>query len=369
VRISAQLIHAPTDRHLWSALYDRPLDDAIALQAEIATSVAKEVVAAVTAEESRRLARPGKIDPEAYDLYLRGRFFWAKRTDESLRRALDYFERAIAIEPDFALGYAAMAETYGPLGYVGFMDPREASPKMRAAAERALELEPDLVEGLTALGACAAFHEWNWAEGERYFLRALEVNPNYVVAYMWYGLWLENMGRQTENLRARERAAELDPLGVAAAGLAQALVLNGRAQAAIDLLERRLEIDGANPQFLENLGDAYAAANRYDAAIEAYRIGGDLGGLGYLYAITGRRDDALAVRAELERLGQARYVRPFDVARVEVGLGNNAAALDALEQGLTIRDPALSGIAVDARFAPLRAEPRFVALLEKIGLR
>jgi tetratricopeptide (TPR) repeat protein len=177
------------------------------------------------------------------------------------------------------------------------------------------------------------------------------------------------MGRQEENLRARERAAELDPLGVAAAGLGQALRLNGRNQAAIDLLERRLEVDPDNPQFLENLGESYAVAGRYDDAIDALTRAGDLGGLGYVYAIAGRRDAALAVRAELDRRGGQRYVRPFDVALVEIGLGNAAAALEALERGVAVRDPAVSGVAVDERFAPLRDEPRFVALREKIGLR
>ena len=129
-----------------------------------------------------------------------------------LERALDYFTRAIAIQPDFAHAHAAIAEVYAPLGTGGRIPPTEAARRMRAAASRALEIDPDLVEALTALGACAAFHEWNWDEGERYFLRALEVNPNYVVTHMWYGLWLEQQGRQPENLRERRRAFELDPL-------------------------------------------------------------------------------------------------------------------------------------------------------------
>jgi TolB-like protein/DNA-binding winged helix-turn-helix (wHTH) protein/tetratricopeptide (TPR) repeat protein len=369
VRISIQLIHAPGDRHLWAAEYSRPLDDVIALQSEIARNVVREVAATVTPEESQRLAQIDPVDPEAYDLYLRGRYFWGKRSEEALHRALDYFEHAIAIQPDFARAYAAIAETYGPLGSSGYMHPAEASPKMRAAAERALELDPDLVEGLTALGACASFHEWNWAEGERHFLRAIEVNPNYPTAHAWYGQWFQAQGRHAEDLREKQRAFELDPLSVFAAGLARALDYNGRTPEAIRLLERRLEVDPDNPQFLWNLADFYTASGRYDEAIDAARRAGELGRLGYIYAIAGHREEAVAVRAELERLAAVRYVAPQDFALVEIGLGNTSRALDALEQGFEIRDPEMSWIKVSPAFGPLSDEPRFIALLEKMGLR
>ena len=370
VRISIQLIHAPTDRHLWAAEYARPLDDVIALQSEIARTVAREVAATVTAEDTARLAHNDAIDPEAYDLYLRGRFFWAKRTEEALHRAVDYFERATALQPDFARAHAALAETYAPLGGSGFMPPAEAARKMRAAAERALEIDPDLVEGLTALGACAAFHEWRWAEGERHFLRALEVNPNYVVTHMWYGLWLERQGRQAENLRARERAVQLDPLGGAAvAGYGNALFMNGRIEDAISVLEKALEIDPGNPQLLSNLATVYASLGRYDEAIAKFARAGELGSLGYTYGIAGRAGEASAALEELERRAQQRYVAPYLFALVHVGLGNRSAALDALERGFELGDPTMGSIKVAPELAPLRDEPRFIALIEKMGLR
>ena len=292
VRISVQLIHAPTDRHLWAAEYARPLDDVIGLQSEIARTVAREVAATLTPEDTARLAHADAIEPEAYDLYLRGRFFWAKRTEEALHRAVDYFERAIAVQPDFARAHAALAETYAPLAGVGFIHPDEAARRMRAAAEHALEIDPDLVEGLTALGACAAFHEWNWAEGERHFLRALEVNPNYVVTHMWYGLWLERLDRQAENLRERERAVQLDPLsGAAVAGYGSALFLNGRLEDAISVLQKTLEIDPGNPQLLSNLAAIHASLGRYDEAIDEFERAGELGHLGYTYGFAGRTEE------------------------------------------------------------------------------
>jgi TolB-like protein/DNA-binding winged helix-turn-helix (wHTH) protein/tetratricopeptide (TPR) repeat protein len=370
VRVSVQLIHAPSDRHLWAAEYSRPLDDVIALQSEIAQAVVREVVATVTTEETARLAETHSVDADAYDLYLRGRFFWGKRTEEALHRALDYFERAIVLQPDFALAHAAIAETYGPLGGSGFTDPVDAARKMRAAAERALEIDPELVEGLTALGACAAFHEWQWAEGERHFRRALEINPNYALTHMWWGLWLERQGRQADNLRARERAVALDPLGGAAvAGYGNALFMNGRVDDAISVLQKALEIDPDNPQLLANLALIHMSLGRYDEAIDGFERAGELGHVGYTYGVAGRADEASAVLAELERLARQRYVPPFAFALVHVGLGDTAAALEALERGYEQRDTTMAGIKVAIELAPLRDEPRFAALLEKMGLR
>ena len=370
VRVSVQLIHAPSDRHLWAAEYSRPLDDVIELQSEIARAVAREVVATVTVEETARLAETRAVDAEAYDSYLRGRFFWGKRTEETLHRALDYFERAIAIQPDFALAHAAIAETYGPLGGSGYVDPVDAANKMRAAAERALEIDPDLVEGLTALGACAAFHEWKWAEGERHFRRALEINPNYALTHMWWGLWLERQGRQADNLRARERAVELDPLGGAAvAGYANALFMNGRLDDAIAVLQKALEIDPDNPQLHSNLAMVHVSLGRYDEAIDGFERAGELGHAGYAYGAAGRREEATEVLAELERRAQQRYVPPYAFALVHIGLGNTSAALDALERGYEQRDTTMASIKVAPELASLRAEPRFLALLGKMGLR
>src|SRR5688572_25527999 len=370
VRVSVQLIHAQSDRHLWSEQYEGSLGDVLALQAEIARSVALEVRAAITPQETARLAATAAIDPEAYDLFLRGRYFWSQRTEDGLRRSLDYFRRAIEIEPGFARAHAALAEAYGPLGYTGWMSPEEATPLMKAAALRALELDPDLVEGLTALGACAAFHEWQWAEGERHFRHALEVSGNYSTAYGWYGLLHENLGRQPENLELRRRAFELDPVWVGTGiALGRALALNGKVEEGIAQLKRTLELDENHSLALSALGTLYVWAGRYDEAIAAFTRGGDDGGLGHALAAAGRREDALAVLARLEQRARERYVAPLSLALVHVGLGDRDAALAALEHGVVIRDPGMSGLGVDARFAPLAGERRFEAVLEVIGLR
>lgn len=370
VRVTVQLIHAASDRHLWNAQYERPLDDVFALQAEIARSVASEVRAAVTPQETARLAAAETVAPEAYDLYLRGRHFWSLRTEDGLRRSLDYFRRALEIEPNFARAHAALAEAYGPLGYNGYMSPAEATPQMKAAALRALELDPGLVEGWTALGACAAFHEWHWSEGEAHFRRALEISANYSTAYSWYGLLLENLGRQPENLVARKRAFELDPVWVGTGiALGRALWMNGRTDEGIAQFKRTLELDPSHALGLSGLGTIYLATGRHEEAIDAFALANNLGGLGHAYAVAGRREDAIATLAELEQGAQERYVTPLSFALIYVGLGDHEAALDALERGAELKDTSMSGLGVESRFAPLAAERRFQAVLAKIGVR
>lgn len=369
VRISVQLIDASSDCHLWSRPYERPVEDVIAMQSEIAQAVAAEVRAVVTERETSRLSRPDPIHPQAYDLYLRGRHFWAQRSEAGLLRSLDYFRRALDIEPGFARAHAAIAEAYGPLGSFGYVPAKEAAGHMKVAALRALEIDPELVEGLAARAACAAFHEWKWTEAEAYFYRALELGPNYAMGFGWYGLLLENTGRQAENLRARERAFELNPLWIATGlALGSALFFNGRADEAIAVTERTLELEPGLAVGLIQLGKLYEATGQLDRAIDAFVPAGDTGELGHAYAVAGRYSEALGVLARLEEQARRNYVAPYNFALVHVGLGDPARALSALEHGVEIRDPRMSGLKVDPRFAPLAAEPRFLTILERMGL-
>jgi tetratricopeptide (TPR) repeat protein len=250
------------------------------------------------------------------------------------------------------------------------MPPDEVTPNMKAAALRALELDGELVEGLAALAACAAFHEWRWQEAETYFRRALELGPNYAMGFGWYGLLLEDTGRHVENLWARERAFELNPLWIATGlALGSALFFNGRAEEAIAVVERTLELEPGLPAGLMQLGKFYEAIGRVDRAIEVLARIGSTGSLGHAYAVAGRRSEALEVLARLEERAKTGHVAPFEFAVVHVGLGDAARALDALERGIAIRDPCMSGLKVDPRFVPLARQPRFVAILERMGLR
>jgi TolB-like protein/Tfp pilus assembly protein PilF len=369
VRVTVQLVNAATDSLVWSGEWDRALEDLLLVQSEIARAVAQEVRAVITPDEARRFARVSSVDPEAYDLFLRGRFFWSQRTREGLLRSVDYFRKAIQRAPLFAEAHAAIAESMGPLGYLGFLPPHEVTPAMKAAATAALSIDPDLVEGLNALAACAAFHEWRLAEAETLFQRAIAVNPNYVVTYMWYGQLLENTGRQEANVETRAVAVRLDPLNLrAGAALGIALFLAGRADEGIARLQSTLELDPNYFFAREHLARIDVARGRLTEAIDTFQSIGADGSLGHALGLAGRTGEARAILRKLQERAHTEYVSPFRIALVQIGLGERDAALASLERAFEIRAVDLSEVKVDPRFAPLASERRFAALLQKMGL-
>lgn len=369
VRITVQLVHGPTDCHLWSGRWERDIGDVLVVQSEIARAVADAVAAAVTVEEAHRLGRAGNIDPVAYDAYLKGRFFWRQRTREGLLRSVEYYRKAITIEPAFALAHAAEAESYGPLGYLAFVPPHESTPAMRAAATRALELDPDLVEGLTAIAACESFHEWHWAAAEGHFRRAIAVNPNYSTAYLWYGLMLEIVGRRDEAVVATRHGVALDPLNlVARSRLGWGLFLAGRVADAIAELQGLLELD---PQLFfarRDLALIDVSAGRYAEAVSGFAATGESGSLGHALAMAGRREEAGTALTLLEQRGQREYISPVQTALVHLGLGDIDAALACLDRGVAIRTVNLAAVRVDPRFASLTGDPRWATLMRRMNL-
>jgi tetratricopeptide (TPR) repeat protein len=317
------------------------------------------------------MARAGNINPAAHDAYLKGRFFWRQRTREGLLRSVDYYRQAIVLEPNFALAHAAIAEANGPLGYLGFLPPHEASPAMRASAIRALELQPDLVEGLTALAACEAFHEWRWRDAEAHFQRAIAVNPNYSLAYFWYGLQLEIEGRYQESLAARLHGLDLDPLWLRGlVEVAWSLVQAGRRDEGVTRLRSTLDLD---PSFFftrKALGIIDVCAGRYDDAICSFEViaAREPGSLVHALAAAGRRDAARATLQQLEQQSAREYMSPVQFALAHLGLGDVPAALSALEHGVEIRTVDLAATRVDPRFAPLSGEPRFRDVVRRMNL-
>ena len=213
IRLTVQLVDGRTDDHLWAHSYDRDLGNVLSLQGEVARAVAEAVRVTVTERERGGLAKRRPVDPEAYDLYLRGLYFWGRRGEEGLLKSLDYYQRAIARDPTFALAYAGMALTYNPLAVQGFMPAADARRRLRAAAERALALNPGLTEAHIALATVTA-HGWDWQEGERAWMRILDHSPNNATARLWYGWLLEGLGRFSEALAERERAVAADPLSL-----------------------------------------------------------------------------------------------------------------------------------------------------------
>jgi tetratricopeptide (TPR) repeat protein len=369
VRITAQLVHGPQDRHLWSECFERELSDMLVVQADIARAVADAVAATVTLDEASRLSRTRPIDPAAYDAYLKGRFFWRQRTREGLLRSVEYYRKATDIEPAFALAHAAAAESLGPLGYLGYLPPHESTPAMRAAATRALEIDPDSVEALTAIAACESFHEWQWRDAEAHFRRAITVNPNYSTAYLWYALLLDIEGRFDESLASKRKGLDLDPWYLRArAEVGWGLFQAGRGDEAFAELRGILELEPDYFFARRHLAVIDVSAGRFAAAIAGFEAVGDEGGMGHALAAAGRVEEARAALTRLEQESERHYVSPVRHALVHLGLGDAEAALASLERAFELRAIDLAAVRVDPRFAPLRGESRFRTLIARMNL-
>jgi eukaryotic-like serine/threonine-protein kinase len=376
VRITAQLIRAATDTHLWADSYERDLQNVLALQDDVAQAIAEQIRVRLTPQERTRLTGGRIVNPQAYEMYLKGRYFWNRRTRDALPKAVDYFQRAADIDPTYALAHVGLADSYVVLGVNQFLTPSEAFPKAKRAALKALELDSALAEAHTSLAFVLA-REWDWAGAEREFQRALELNPGYSTAHHWYSYFLTMMGRHEEAIAEARRATELDPLSlVINANLGVVLYYAGHSDEAIRQGLRTVDLD---PNFYIahfNLGLAYKKAGIFDKAIaeleRARALSGNnpmpLAALGAVYGFSGRKAHAEKVLMELRELSKRGYVSPYLLAGVYTGLGEKEQAIEWLEKAYEERDSLLPWIKVSPTFDSLRSDPRFQDLLRCIGL-
>ncbi|MBV9183063.1 MAG: winged helix-turn-helix domain-containing protein [Acidobacteria bacterium] len=366
VSVTAQLIYAPTDRHLWAQSYERDLRNAPAMQREVAQAIAYAVQSKFTPR-----ARPGgaafpPVDPDAYREYLRGRFFWEQRSEQALERSISYFDHALAIDPNFALAYAAEAEAYIPLAVRGFRPPREPFRKAKEMATKALELDDTLPGAHNALAA-VRFNEYDWGGAEEEFKRAIELNPSYVPAHLWHGYFLEALGQQSANLAERKLAQELDPLNVTAGtSVGTAYFYLGQYDQAIEEQRRTLELAPGFSMALVNLGQVYEAKAMYADAIASYKKAGALASLGHAYAASGNKAEARELLQELDQQSKHHYVSPYDRALIYAGLGESEPTISWLEKAEEENVP-LHHINVDQRFNFLRSDRRYQQLLQRMG--
>ncbi len=376
IRLTAQLIDAHSDQHLWAATYDRELGDVLALQGELARAVAGAVHVVVSEPERAALATRRIVDPEAYDAYLRGRYFFAQRNEQALTRSIEHYRRAIDRDPTFALAYAGLAMTYGPLGFFGYIPAAEASSQLHAAAEKALQLDPALVDAEVALVAARVLYKWDWVAAERAYTRLLERHPNHAQARLWYGHLLQMIGRFDDALVERERALASEPLSLQFnTSVADTLTVLGRLDEAITRYRRTLELDAGFTAAHQGLGIALLSVGRGDEAIrlleEGARVASDprsIAALGFAYGTVGRASDARGALARIEKRGRAQYLSPIYQAFVLAGLEDRDAAFQRLEEAFRDRSPMMVGLMFDPLLEPLRDDRRFTNLLRRMNL-
>jgi serine/threonine-protein kinase len=375
LNISVELVDARDNSQIWGKKYGIKMADIFAVQEEISKQIADKLRLELTGDEQRRMARRYTDNHEAYRLYLRGRFHWNKRTEEDLKKGIDYFNQAIALDPKYALPYAGLADCYALLGEYGKTPMRETLPKAKAAAMRAVEIDDTLAEAHTSLAAVSEY-EWNWPNAEREYQRAIELNPNYATAHHWYGVFLGHMGRYSEATGQIEQALELDPLSlIINTGLGRVLHNARRYDQAIEQLRKTIDMEESFGEAHFQLALAYEGRRMYPEALQEFERSRTLfqdplmiAWVGRVHAVSGRRREAEAVLDQMIEEAGKQYVSPYLIAMIYAGLGEKDRAYEWLERMYEERSYYVTWLKVDPVFDPLRAEPRFQDLLRRIGL-
>jgi len=384
LRINAQLVNVADGYHLWSEKYDRDMggsccpEDIFCIQDEISLAVVDKLKVKLLGGEKARLVKHHTEDLDAYDLYLKGRYFWNKRTQESLRKAVQYFEQGIEKDPGYAPAYAGLADSYILLAEYSLHPPRDAFPRAKAAVKKALDIEETLAEAHTSLAYIKTLSDWDWMGAEKEFRQAIEFNPGYATAHQWYGEHLTMRGHYAEAIAEVKRAQELDPLSLIT-GVALALTLfcgTRRHDQVIEECKKVLEMEPNFGGALNILGMVYRERGMYEDAIQAFQKARtfDEGNtwvtaeLGHAYAVSGNKSEAQKVLDELEQLSKRSYVPPDNIALVYLGLGERNLTFEYLEKAYEDRSVGLPWLKADPIFDNLRSDPRFTALLKKVGL-
>jgi TolB-like protein/DNA-binding winged helix-turn-helix (wHTH) protein/Flp pilus assembly protein TadD len=377
VRITAQLIQVPADRHLWAESYEGNLSDTLALQNNVAQAIAERIRIEVTPQEQAALKSVKTIDPATYEDYLKGRYFWSKRTADGLKKAVDYYNLAIAREPNYAAAYSGLADTYALLGdwQYAVMPTKEAVPRAKAAALKALELDDTLSEAHNSLGFCLDGFDWNFDAADREFRRAIELNPGYASAHHWYAWHVALLGRNDDALTEMKKAASLDPLSLNInSDLAELLLIAHFPDESIQQSRKTIDMDPAFSAAHNQLGQGYLAKHMYAEAIAELQKAIQLSGgspiftanLARAYVAANRKADAVELLNDLKRSSVPGYPLAAEIAMVYTALGDKDHAMTWLEKGYEERfNP---GVLLRSCFDPIRSDPRFKDLVRRIGL-
>ena len=377
VRISAQLIQVPLERHIWAQSFEGHLRDTLVLQSSVARAIAEQIRVTVTAQERAALQNSKPVNPVAYEACLKGRYFINKRTGDGLKKAIEYFSHAIERDPTCAAAYSGLADAYALSGdwKYGVLSPQDAFSKAKAAAKKALALDDNLAEAHASLAFALDLYGWDWEAAETEYQRAIKLDPGYAMAHQWYSRHLMMMGRHSEGILELAKAESLDPLSlIISADMADALCVARRYEEAVQKSKKILEMD---PNFAVGhyeLGQALAQKNLHDEAIVEFQRAIELSGhsgafdsyLGYAYAMSGREEEAIKIVDDLQARHDQNPSADADIALIYVGLGDRDQAMIALNKAYEARFKA--SILLRPAFDPLRTDARFQDLLRRIGL-
>ncbi|HUJ39693.1 MAG TPA: protein kinase [Candidatus Acidoferrales bacterium] len=373
VRITAQLVRASPEQHLWAKSYEGDLGDVLSLQSSVAREIAGEIKVALSPQDQARLAASRKVDPKAYEAYLQGRYAWANQNGADLRKSIEYYQQALSIDPNYAAAYAGLADTYSALSDF-YLPPREAMPKAAEAANKALQLDESLAEAHNALALIHFFYDWDWPGAEREFQRALELNPSFADAHHFYALFLACMGRHQESSTQIEQALQLAPFsGPAYVDAVNAYWLSRNYDQAIALGKKGIAIDPQNAQLRLQLALAYATKGESAEAIAQGEMGRKMddspilyGFLGTVYASAGRRAEAEKVLSTLAGNLSHRYVCPYELGTISLGLGRKNEFFSWVEKAIEVRSVCMPFLLTDPRLDSVRSDPRYQQLLVRM---
>lgn len=377
LRITAQLINIADGYHIWSERYDREMDDVFAIQDEISLAIVDNLKVKLLGEEKAVLTKRYTEDFDAYNLYLKGIYFWNRRYEGGLKRGLEYFQQAIQKDPTYALAYAGIAGCYISLGWFDWLHPKEAFTKAKKAAEKALQMDDNIAEAPNSLAFTKFIFDWEWAAAEREFKRALELNPRSADAHHWYSHYLVAMGQHNEAIAEVKKALQLDPLLLIVNGaLGWHFFLDHKYDQAIEQYQKTLDLDPSFVVSLWGLGIAYMQKAMYNEAAVAVQNAIDLTGEASLFAVTldmiyslaGKKFEAKNLLKKILEQSKQRYVSPFNISLIHLGLNQKDEAFEWLNNAYEQRDHWMAYIKVHPMLDSLRSDPRFTALLKKMNL-
>ncbi len=376
--VNAELIDVANESQLWGEQYNRKPADIFEVQEEISKEISQKLLSKLSGEERKRLTKRHTHDTEAYGHYLKGRFYWNKRTEENFLKGIEHFRQAIEVDPNYALAYAGLADSYILLGFYTAQYPDHVMPKAKAAAVNALELDDSLAEAHNSLAYILYVYEWKWAAAEKEFKKAIKLNPKYATAHHWHAFKLAAMGRHEDAIAEMKLARELDPLAlIINTEVGWAYYFARQYEKAIKHYQRSLEMEPGFAVAHMFLGTAYVQLGRYHEAIAELRkaieySGGGVGMnglLGHAYARAGDKDGAIKMIEELTQQPPGRYVSPYNLALIYAGLGDIETTMSLLNEASEQHSLFLAWLKVEPMFDSVRSDPRFGELVKKIGLK